>query len=231
MLDDPRHTGLSFFFLEESSFFDFAKERSLPEGVIGAEKTLRAKYDLLQRYWVKLHYHDGRQCGMSQYFQIDPRMHYPISTIRRFLREYGFSDVAMIEELLKPALESPETQWGFALKRGQDRLVPRVFCSIERPLLKEMLLLFVRFRYLEEEVSQFYLKWDRTTEAGDRIFLSFDPPLQRFSSVDFTDVPSSQFPDLPSFFPAKLSYLKARIFKPSLLPRLSAYMPLKRCNP
>jgi hypothetical protein len=228
-LDEPRVTGLSFFFHDEASCAEFAASESLDGCVMSDEKALRAKYSILPRYWLKIHYDGMSRRGLSQYFYINPTMHYPITTIRCFLRGYGLSDVGILEELLKPALEARETQWGLAIKRSLDQSVPRIFFSIERVLLKQVLAPFVRFGYLSEPAALLYLEWEHRVTAGEHVFISLDPTLRKLSSLDFCDLPSEQFPGvLSERFPDSFDYLKMRISDPSRPPEFTAYMPLRK---
>jgi len=225
-LDGPRVKGLSFFFHDEANCAGFAAAESLDRCVLSDEKALREKFSILPRYWLKLHFDGGRRCGLSQYLQINPIMHYPITTIRCFLRKYGMSDVGMIEELLRPALEAPETEWGLAIKRSPGRVVPRVFFSIPRPLIRQVLAPFIRLGYLSQATGLQYLEWENRTRAGERIFISLDPTLGKLSSLDFSDVPSDQLPEPSRFgYSGKLQYLKLRIADYSQPPELTAYLP------
>lgn len=226
-LDGLRVTGLSFFFHDEASCGEFAAGESLDEAVMSAERVLRAKYSILPRYWLKIHYDGTKQCGLSQYFHINPGMHYPISTIRRFLRDYGFADAGMLEGLLKPSLEERGTRWGLAIKRSADKVFPRIFFSVARPFLKQVLAPFIRSGYLSDIAALFYLQWEQRIVAGGRVFISIDPTFSRFSSLDFCDLPSSQVPGcIPLGLPETVDYLKMRITGPSRPPEFTAYMPL-----
>lgn len=227
-LAGPQVTGLSFFFHDEAACEEFAAAELLDKRVMADEKALRAKFSILPRYWLKMHYDGMQRCGLSHYFDINPTMHYPITTIRCFLRNYGCADVGMIEDLLKPALEANDTRWGVALKRFPAQTVPRIFFSIERTLLKQVLAPFVRLGYLSETAALLYLEWDVRITAGDRVFISLDPTLQKLSSLDFCNSPSKQFPELPNTgFPENFDYLKVRISSHSLKPEFTAYMPLR----
>lgn len=225
-----RIAGLSFFFHDEASWGEFATAESLDESVLSDEKALRERFSILSRYWLKIHFDGGRRCGLSQYFHINPGMHHPITTIRCFLRKYGLSDVSTVEELLKPALEAPETQWGLAIKRYPDLVaLPRIFFSIPSPLLTQVLANFVRFDYLSEAVSLLYLEWEQRIRTGQLVFISLDPTLRKLSSLDFCDVPVEQFPEVRHFgFPENLDYLKLRISDPARPPELRAYVPFRK---
>lgn len=219
-------TGLSFFFHDEAACSEFAAAESLDPCVMADEKWLRGKFSILPRHWLKIHYDDRVRCGLSQYFDINSTLHYPITTIRCFLRRYGCADVSMIEELLNPALEARETQWGLALKRHADWTIPRVFFSIGRSLLSEVLTPFVRLNYLSVAAAELYLEWNDRLCAGDRVFISLDPTLSRFSSLDFCAVatepsPKTADPDCPKQF----DYLKIRIIEPETAAVLSGYLP------
>lgn len=134
-----------------------------------------------------------------------------------------------MEELLKPALEARGTQWGLAIKRFPDRVVPRIFFSIPRPLLKRVLAPFIRFDYLSEMAAQLYLEWDSRLLAGESVFISLDPTLQKLSSMDFCDVSSEQLGTTPeSGYPQQFDYLKIRIREPAQAAALTVYLPLSR---
>lgn len=228
-LTQAQVTGLSFFFHDEASCTEFAAAQSLDECVISDEKALRAKYSLLPRYWLKIHYDGKERSGLSHYFYISPSMHYPITTIRCFLRSYGLTDIAIMEELLKPALDAQETQWGLAIKRFSGRTVPRIFFSIPRPLLKQVLAPCTRLGYLSEAAELRYQEWDNRISAGERVFISLDPTLQKLSSIDFCDVSSEQLGTaLESGYPHQFDYLKIRIGEPAQAAVLTGYLPLYR---
>ena len=227
-LAGPRVTGLSFFFQDEAAWEEFAAAQSLDERVMAEDKALRSKFSLLPRYWLKVHYNGRERCGLSQYFDINPALLYPITTIRCFLRSYGCADVGMIEDLLKPALEASGTQWGLALKRFPDQVVPRIFFSIKRPLLNEVLAPFVSLGYLSATAAGLYLEWEIRLKGSEGAFISFDPTFKTLSSLDFCAVPSEQFPGmLPAGLPEIFDYLKMRIPGDSLEPEYTAYMPLR----
>lgn len=228
-LAEPQVTGLSFFFHDEASCTEFTVAQSLDECVMADEKVLRSKFDILPRHWLKIHYDGMERCGLSHYFYINPTVHYPITTIRCFLRSYGLTEVAIMEELLKPALEARETQWGLAIKRFPDLTVPRIFFSIERVLLNQTLTPFVTFGYLSATAAEQYRKWNSRISAGESVFISLDPAVQKLSSIDFCDVASEQLGAISeSKFPHQFDYLKIRISEPAQAPTLTGYLPLSR---
>jgi hypothetical protein len=227
-LDDQQPVGLSFFFDDETTCADFAASESLEHDVISSEKAVRTKYSILPRYWLKLHLNGVAGGGLSQYFQIDPNLYYPITTVRRFLRDYGLSDVGSMEELLKPSLENRDTQWGLALKRYADRVTPRIFFRVPRSLLERILNSFVRFDYLSDSAASHYLEWEKTIRAGNRVFVSADPKEHTLSSLDFCDVPAEQFSFvLHPGFPENFKYLKIRISESVRQAEFTAYMPFR----
>lgn len=228
-LAGPRVTGLSFFFHDESPCTEFAVSQSLDECVMSDEKALRAKFSLLPRYWLKIHYDGKERSGLSHYFYINPNMHYPITTIRCFLRSYGLTGVAIMEELLKPALDVQGTQWGLAIKRFPGRTVPRIFFSIKRVLLNQTLTPFVSLGYLSATSAEQYRKWNTRISAGERVFISLDPAVQKLSSIDFCDVSSEQLGTVSeSESSHQFDYLKIRIGEPAQAAALTGYLPLSR---
>jgi hypothetical protein len=135
----------------------------------------------------------------------------------------------MIEELLKPALEAYDTHWGLAIKRASDRTVPRIFFQIARPSLKSVLSPFCEFGYLPETAAVACLEWENKLEAGEHIFVSLDPTLERLASLDFCSVPSAQFPGFQDAAVLEhFDYLKLRISASLLRTEFIAYMPLKK---
>ena len=167
------------------------------------------------------------RCGLSHYFDINPAMHYPVTTIRCFLRSYGCADAGIVEELLKPVLEARDTQWGLALKRSAGRTTPRVFFSIMRRLLNEALAPFVSLGYLSAAAVEQYREWNDRIRAGPRVFLSLDPTLGRLSSLDFCAVSAGQLPQTSGTgCPQQFDYLKTRIMEPAPAPALTGYLPL-----
>lgn len=222
-------TGLSFFFHDEASCTEFAVAQALDECVMADEKALRAKYSLLPRYWLKIHYDGMDLSGLSQYFYLNPDLHYPISTIRCFLKSYGLTGVAIMEELLRPALEARGTQWGLAIKRFSGRVVPRIFFSIPRPLLNNALAPFVTLGYLAAPAAQQYREWNDKISAGERVFISLDPTVHELSSIDFCAVSSEQLGAAPeSGYRQQFDYLKIRIREPAQAAALTGYLPLPR---
>lgn len=220
-------TGLSFFSHDEVSCAEFAAAESLDERVMVDEKGLRSKFDILPRHWLKIHYDGRKRCGLSQYFHINPTMHYPITTIRCFLRSYGCTDVGTIEELLNPALEARGTQWGLAVKRLPGLVVPRIFFSIDRVLLNEVLIPFVSLGYLSAAAAEQYREWNGRISAGPGVFLSLDPTLGRLSSLDFCAVSSGQLPGMSeNGYPQRFDYLKIRITDLADAAALTGYLPL-----
>lgn len=227
VLNEHGVTGLSFFFHDAAACSEFAAAESLDQCVMADEKWLREKFSILPRYWLKIHYDNIVRSGLSQYFHIHPFMHYPITTIRSFLRRYECTDIGIIEEILKPALEGQDTQWGLALKRSVERTIPRVFFSTLRPRLNEVLTPFVRHGYLSPVVAQQYREWNERLSAGDRVFISFDPTLNKLSSIDFCAVTSGISPQiLNPIYPSQFNYLKIRIMEQETIPVLTSYLPL-----
>jgi len=225
-LDGPRVTGLGFFFNDEASCAKFTTAESLNACVMADEKELRAKFSILPRHWLKIHYAGMARCGLSQYFHINPTMYYPITTIRCFLRRYGCATVDTIEELLKPALEARENRWGLALKRYGDRTVPRIFFSIARPQLSEVLIPFVRFDYLSPPAAAQYCEWNDRISADDRVFISLDPTLGKLSSLDFCAVSAGHSPQMSGpDCPKQFDYLKIRIIESAQAADLTGYLP------
>lgn len=225
-LDGPRVVGLSFFFHDASSCAEFSTCAALDERVMADERTIRDTYDILPRYWLKLHYSGRARCGLSHYFQINPMLHYPITTIRCFLRGCGHTAVGILEELLKPALEADDTRWGMAIKRLPGRTFPRVFFSLAPPLVAPLLASCVRFGFLSEAAGEGYREWADRFGSGRPVFISIDPTMGKLASLDVCDLPSEQVPGgVIPFLPPRIDYLKMRMDDSFSLPEYTAYVP------
>lgn len=226
--DGPRLAGLSFFFHAESECAEFTTRAGLGKKAMGCERAIRRRIPLLPRYWLKIHYDCLRPCGLSHYFQIDPSLNPPLTTLKYFLRTCGMRHIEGIEPLLKPVLESADTVWGLAVKRFRKVSFPRIFCQIARPLLKDALDVFVGSGYISNASSFCYREWDNRLSGSDTVFLSIDPTLQRLASIDFCDIPVGEIQEAQNLnFPAHFSYLKIRVASTTAAPDVVGYLPLQ----
>jgi ubiquinone/menaquinone biosynthesis C-methylase UbiE len=232
-LGNADHLAVSFFFDNDAEFRDFLEATQLPSEVWQHEVVMRERFSLLERFWVKLEYRDGRVAGYSQYFQLDPHSRYPISSLRVFLRSHGVTDVRWLEAALRPALERDDTVWGLVLKPGGDgRLQPRLSCTVPRVALEATLALLEDAGLLGAGQRDGYLAWNARLSGSARAFVSFDPLVPGGVALDFERVPGEQvcaaWDGLGVNWSAtrSLPYLKCRLLPEAAAPEWTAYLRL-----
>lgn len=118
---DPSRTsaGLSVFFQPPGEADDaraFLDALGAPASVLALETSLRRDLSLGPRRWFKTAYERGQPTAIAHYFQIDPRVEYPIATIRHFLRKTGTSYPDTLENALRRELEAPDLVWGLVAR-------------------------------------------------------------------------------------------------------------------
>jgi hypothetical protein len=229
----PERLGLSFFSTDAAAFNAFCDGIALPPAAREAEERLRARFDLLPRHWLKLHYLAGQRAGLSQYFTIHGRNRYPITTLRLFARQYGAREAAGLEALLRPALERDDTTWLITLKRGEQAAEPRISCRLPRAALPALMATVVVETYLDSQRAEHYLAWDRRLEAGDHLYVTFDPLRRELGCLDFEapgpcSLPAGWRKAATGFTAGNAPrYLKCRLRAGAVRPEWVIYLPCR----
>jgi hypothetical protein len=227
-----QRVGVSFFFTDTAAFHSFCDHQRLPTEVQRDETALRGTFDLVPRHWIKRDFISGKPAGLSQYFTVHPRVNYPITTLRLFLRRHGCPDVAAIEPMLTPSLERQDSQWFLILKRGQAPH-PRIACRMVRSLLPDILDRLIAVGFLDHARAQAYSDWNSRLRAGPFVYLSIDPNRPGACSLDFESVHPASLPDRwtelqrQMGWPSLPRYLKCRIPTGSTVPAWKVYLTLR----
>lgn len=223
--------GLSFFFTDAVEYERFGRVAQLPADAVARAAHIRARFDLVPREWVKLHYQGEQRRGMSQYFVIDPRTAYPITTLRLCLHQCGLASTRGLEPAFEPALQRPDTLWAVIAKQSGTQVRPRLSCRVPRTLLGELFARAGRQGYVTERLAARYLEHDARIDAGAYAYLSLDPEVPDACSVDYEDAAPASVPDickplLPSDDTGgERRYLKCRL-GPSGAAQWTVYRPL-----
>lgn len=108
---------------------------------VDADADVRSRFQVSPFRWAKIGFRGGTAVEASQYFLVDPSCHHPISTLRVFARRFGQGHAPILETVLHPALDAPDTRWGLATKPSPvpDRRQAVAFCTIPRPCLTAVL--------------------------------------------------------------------------------------------
>jgi hypothetical protein len=157
--------GLSFFFTDAVEYERFCRVAQLPADAVARAANIRARFDLVPREWVKLHYQGEQRRGMSQYFVIDPRTAYPITTLRLCLQQCGLASTRGLEPAFEPALQRPDTLWASIAKQSGTQ-VRRASLSSSAALLAELFARAGRQGYVTEQLAARYLEHDARIDAG-----------------------------------------------------------------
>lgn len=187
--------GLSFFFTDAVEYERFGRVAQLPADAVARAAHIRARFELVPREWVKLHFQGEQRRGVSQYFVIDPRTTYPITTLRLCLQQCGLSNTRGLEPAFEPALQRPDTLWAAIAKQSGAQVRPRLSCRVPRALLAELLARAGRQGFVTERLAARYLEHDARIEAGAHAYLSLDPEVPDACSVDYEDVAPASVPD------------------------------------
>lgn len=207
--------GLSFFFTDAVEYERFCRVAPLPADAVARAASIRARFELVPREWVKLHYAGGRHTGLSQYFVVDPGTVYPITTLRLCLQQCGLADTRGLEPAFEPALQRSDTVWAVIAKYAGTQVRPRLSCRVPRALLAELLARAVRQGLVTERLTARYVEQDARMDAGERVYLSLDPAVRDACSVDYEDVAPASVPEpcrplWPDATGAERRYLKYR---------------------
>jgi cyclopropane fatty-acyl-phospholipid synthase-like methyltransferase len=225
-------SGLSFFFTDDIEYERFCCAAQLPGDAVERAASIRARFDLVPRHWVKLHYQDGQRSGTSQYFVLDPRNVYPITTLRLCLKQCGLTSARGLEPAFEPALGRSDTLWGVIAKQSDAGVCARISCRVERSLLAELFARVARLGYVAERLAAKYLERDAAIEAGAHAYLSLDPDVPDSCSVDYEGVAPASVPEAcKPLWPAgdareERRYLKCRLEPRSGEPQWTVYRPL-----
>ncbi len=102
-----------------------------PPRLVELAREVTARFDLVPGHWLKLGL--GGRCALN--YEVPPFNHYPITTLRMFLRRYG-QVWPGLERALAPALEQQDSRWGVTLELTADGPRPRLFGRFSRTLLE-----------------------------------------------------------------------------------------------
>lgn len=217
----PGPPALSLFFERSDPFDAFAEAH--PHGALlqAHERAVRERFLLVPRRWVKL------GVGLSQYFQVDPTLAYPLTTLRVFLRHYGVPDVRSVAALLEPALASTDAIWCLILKHGGIAAVPRIACRIPRSTAAVQVAHLATRGFLGADVADAYLALLTRMPGGKDAIVSIEPHRAGHIAVDFENVPTEAVPGAAAIAPglARLSYAKCRLATDGAA-AWTAYLPL-----
>ena len=223
--------GLSFFFTDAVEYERFCGVAQLPADAVARAASIRARFELVPREWVKLHYQGEQRSGMSQYFVLDPRTAYPITTLRLGLQQCGLASTRGLEPAFEPALQRPDTLWAVIAKQSGTQVRPRLSCRVPRALLAELFARAGRQGYVTERLAARYLEHDARIDAGAYAYLSLDPEVPDACSVDYEDAAPASVPDICKPLWAsddtggERRYLKCRL-GPSGAAQWTVYRPL-----
>jgi len=182
-VDGGHRAGLSLYFLDPLEFEAFAEVAGLPQDAVAREFEFRRAFDLDPRIWIKLHFRDGAPDGFSQYFVIDPRIDYPVTTLRVLGRRLGLTRADRVEPAFQRALTTPGTLFAVIAKVGAG-VSPRLSARLPRPLLPEVLADFAAVGFLSQSARQGLIDAERQVSAGDWAYLSVDPETPDAVAID-----------------------------------------------
>jgi hypothetical protein len=189
-IDDGTVRGVSFFLdtaLELGEILDMAGGR---EVVLPHELRLRERFDLAPRHWVKLHNPTSQLTRYSQYFQLDPRLEYPVTSLRVFSRMYGVAPLASIEPALRPALLDGDAAWFLVVKHFLHGPEARIACRMRRVVAIEALHTLVATGHASATLADRYAGVLATESCGAHCFITLDPARRHAISVDLEGVPA-----------------------------------------
>jgi hypothetical protein len=206
-------TGLSLYFETPAEWQEFLESAHGTPALDDADARVRARFELVPRRWVKLTFRDDVVVRVSQYFQIDPRLPGPISTIRTFCRMHGIRELGGLAAMLSQGLRSEETVWILALKYRGAEITPRISCRIPRTALGNMLADMCAVGGLTEVQREAFAEVNARMQGGDNVYVSITPGGLGPVDLDFEQVVAGTVPELGDRFPKdlSLSYLKCRL--------------------
>lgn len=204
--DSPHRLGVRLFFEQ----IDSLECLDVPVGLVHLARELQQGFNLVPGHWLRVVVEGGEVVRLALNYEIPGPNYYPISTLRVFLRRYGCPPPPQLEQALKPALELPETRWGFSLDWGQQGGTrPRIFGRVPFSLLAPVCeaLVGASLDSLLEALSRF--------PPSPWCYLTFSPSESQVLSVDLEeislqqlDLPLSDWPRLPE--PMLCPYAKFR---------------------
>lgn len=219
----PGYLGLSFFFLSDAEARRFVKAVPASRPLTEPEGEVRASFHVVPRRWYKLAVQDGRIDGLSQYWQIDPAVTYPITTIRLFLRKYGAEPPPELEKRLEPYLRRRRQPWILGLKHRARTTTPRVSLRVDQDQLPDALTRMAALRYLPAELQGAYYQACQGAGNTEPFYITFGPGQSDDFSIDFSNIPASAIPliDPCVATDAAWRYAKVRIAPETDGPRIT----------
>jgi cyclopropane fatty-acyl-phospholipid synthase-like methyltransferase len=213
--NEPDKFGLSLFFTDPFELAAALRHLPLPLDVGALENWMRTKFDFAPRAWIKLHVSQAQIAGISQYFVIDPRLDYPITTLRMGLRALGLQDTSRIEPAFGSVLAQPESLWAVIAKRSGAAVRPRLSCFVLASSVQGLLNDLQASGYASEHCVQELLAVMISTCSGDdRVYVSLDPDHVDAISIDFQVADQTpRPPELEDLWGGKAQrrYLKLRV--------------------
>lgn len=116
--ESPRSAGLSIFLHSAEEAHTFLEHVGAPRTVATVEDSVRRELPVAPRRWFKLAFEHARLVAIAHYFQIDPRIGYPLTTIRRFFRGIDAPFPDALERALVPELDTPSLVWGLVARHS-----------------------------------------------------------------------------------------------------------------
>lgn len=207
--ETPERLGLRLYFADREGLADLVSRCSLPGGLLDCADEIATRFDVVPGHWLRLRIEDGEIVATGLNYEVPAQVHYPISTLRVFLRRYGTVTPQGMEAALAPALQRRDTRWGLTLDVESGK--PSLFARIPRSLLDPVA------RALVGSNAETTLSAIAPVAGSPWCYISWQPdsPGQRFG-VDLENVPlsavplsgSSAWPELPE--PLITAYAKCR---------------------
>ncbi|MEZ0326629.1 MAG: cyclopropane-fatty-acyl-phospholipid synthase family protein [Fimbriimonas sp.] len=212
---EPEKLGLSLFFTDPFELEAAFEAMALPPEVRRLEVELRSRFDFAPRTWLKLHLEAGERVGVSQYFVIDPRNSYPITTLRLGLRAVGLEDTSRIEPAFESVLGESDSLWAVIVKRAGAVVQPRISCFVLASSVPRLLSDIRSAGYATQEVAKALSSGVETfCKEDERVYVSLDPNHVDSLSIDFSVADQTpQPPELEQIWGSREQrrYLKLRI--------------------
>ncbi|GMU51503.1 MAG: hypothetical protein AMXMBFR33_06490 [Candidatus Xenobia bacterium] len=176
---DPTRLGLQTRLADRGELKSFLSRMGLdPKPLLASDELVRAKFHLNPGVWAKVGFRSGQVAEASQYFLLDQASRYPIATLRVFARRFGRGASPCLERVLQPALESPDSRWGIALKPG----LAAAFCKLPRACLAAVL-----NRLVSAEKAATLLELTERSGGRPLVFLTVDLADPSSLAIDVED--------------------------------------------
>lgn len=176
--------GLSVFLPSTLEAEAFLAAIAASPSVAALEERLRGELALAPRRWFKLACERGRRVAVQQYLQIDPRIGYPITTIRRFLRNVGAESPPTLEPALAAELDVPSFVGGFVARHDASALVPsraKLWLAVPPSRVGPLVT-----RLFDSDVGAASAHAAGLGAPGANVFVSFTPGLAASVQIDVT---------------------------------------------